>query len=514
MPNTAKKTPSPPSRKAEVESPSGGHPGGGGAGGDQAEQGRPFRRKRRAWLFRVEGTTNHGITEADLLTSVCKRYRTVKTLFIKADGLAPASGAASCALEGKKAEKSRKVKATPASDREPTAVTFVEITFAGPQPSENCSALLCLLLGGDSVQAWPVELPRGRKRKNTVASTCEEAAGEDVISEDVANTETPWRSLSDVSSSLPPSPTPQELELHEPMPQGFSTEDASPPPPPPPSQQQPYPYAVQQNQHQDPHQRQMFGTQESLIGLDPYFPAAQPPLGGQPVQSAYGDSNGNASFAFGGPYFSAQEGGGISDSADGGGGRVLLPMKEVRVEPSRRECDLEGRPFPKTSNGAPIAVGPAGDRQCHLVFTGLEETGHDLNSLRVTALFGVDAVHQTATVTSPLQVGGDGRAYSSVFYPSLQEIWPELYDMPGVQAVEVDIEVEILSDSGSEYRYHGPQLKVVYHRAWPPANAAAAPDGGAPREHWGGAVPTLSPVSYGEDEFRPVYSRVYADNHR
>lgn len=27
--------------------------------------------------------------------------------------------------------------------------------------------------------------------------------------------------------------------------------------------------------------------------------------------------------------------------------------------------------------------------------------------------------------------------YSSVFYPSLQEIWPELYDMPNVQAVEV-----------------------------------------------------------------------------
>ena len=70
-------------------------------------------------------------------------------------------------------------------------------------------------------------------------------------------------------------------------------------------------------------------------------------------------------------------------------------------------CDLEGRPFPTarmTVDGRSIASGLANDRQCHLVFTGLEDTGYDLNSLRVTALFGVDAVHQTATVTSPLQV--------------------------------------------------------------------------------------------------------------
>lgn len=44
------------------------------------------------------------------------------------------------------------------------------------------------------------------------------------------------------------------------------------------------------------------------------------------------------------------------------------------------------------------------DRQCHLVFTGLENTGQDLQSLRVTAHFGVDAVHKVGKVTSPIQV--------------------------------------------------------------------------------------------------------------
>lgn len=107
--------------------------------------------------------SSQGVTEAGLLASVCKRYRTVKTLFIKPpparkEGPAPASSTA----EG-----------GPASDS-----SFVEITFAGPQPSENCGALLCLLLGGDSVQAWPVELPRGRKRKSAVSTE----AADDAIS--------------------------------------------------------------------------------------------------------------------------------------------------------------------------------------------------------------------------------------------------------------------------------------------------------------------------------------------
>lgn len=51
-----------------------------------------------------------------------------------------------------------------------------------------------------------------------------------------------------------------------------------------------------------------------------------------------------------------------------------------------------------------LPVSASSDRQCHLVFTGLENTGQDLQSLRVTAHFGVDAVHKVGKVTSPIQV--------------------------------------------------------------------------------------------------------------
>lgn len=93
-------------------------------------------------------THTAGITEADLLASVCHRYSTVQKLLVK-----PTS--------------------SPERKADLDAAVLVEIRFAGPQPSESCGALLCLLLGGDSVQAWPVELPRGRRRKSTV--TIEEA---------------------------------------------------------------------------------------------------------------------------------------------------------------------------------------------------------------------------------------------------------------------------------------------------------------------------------------------------
>lgn len=90
------------------------------------------------------------ITGADLLSLVCRRYSTVKKLVVK-----PAP-----------AETERNTDAAP---REGAAVS-VQIRFAGPQPSESCGALLCLLLGGDSVQARPVELPRGRKRKYSMSA--------------------------------------------------------------------------------------------------------------------------------------------------------------------------------------------------------------------------------------------------------------------------------------------------------------------------------------------------------
>lgn len=58
-----------------------------------------------------------------------------------------------------------------------------------------------------------------------------------------------------------------------------------------------------------------------------------------------------------------------------------------------------------------------------------------------------------------LQVGAGGRSYAAILYPSMQEVWPELYRTPNIRVVEVDVVVEIVSEDG-EFQYVGPQLKV------------------------------------------------------
>lgn len=84
-----------------------------------------------------------GPTE-DLLASVSKRYTTAKRLVVRS---ASSTGGA--------------------AETEPTAERNVqiEVEFTGPLPSEGPGALLCHLLCGSSVQAKPVELPRGRKKR-------------------------------------------------------------------------------------------------------------------------------------------------------------------------------------------------------------------------------------------------------------------------------------------------------------------------------------------------------------
>lgn len=99
-----------------------------------------------------------------------------------------------------------------------------------------------------------------------------------------------------------------------------------------------------------------------------------------------------------------------------------------------QECDFEGRPV-LTNTSGPVPTAPSS--QCYLLFTGLEHTGHHLGSLRVTAHFGVDAVHKVGKVTLPVQTFSNGRAYAAVFYPSMQEIWPELYNTANIRVVEV-----------------------------------------------------------------------------
>lgn len=62
--------------------------------------------------------------------------------------------------------------ANPAADRN----VLVEVQFTGPQPSEGPGALLCDLLCGSSVEAKPVELPRGRKKRPRTDAASSEAS--------------------------------------------------------------------------------------------------------------------------------------------------------------------------------------------------------------------------------------------------------------------------------------------------------------------------------------------------
>lgn len=55
----------------------------------------------------------------------------------------------------------------------------VEVLFTGPQPIGGPADLMCELLSGTSVEAQPVHMGRGRKKKNRINPTSTEtrAAG-------------------------------------------------------------------------------------------------------------------------------------------------------------------------------------------------------------------------------------------------------------------------------------------------------------------------------------------------
>ncbi|CAM9662301.1 unnamed protein product [Ectocarpus sp. 12 AP-2014] len=346
---------------------------------------RPIRRKQRGWVFKIDGIANHDMTEEDLFFAVRERYTTVKRLALKNAAPGPASEAAEPASKSTHDEVGFQAAAA--------GGVLVEIQFAGPQPSEGCGALLCHLLRGTSVEARPVELPRGRKKNTATRYDAVAATADGHVFSGYGG-----------SMLLPPH-------------QGFDDQ-----------------------------------------GLP--FPGMQHQLGGHPSYSGSGEGQHS-----------------LSSTGHGFGGAGMveerrLPIEGVVVALARKECDFEGRPLPGGGSGmTPSSTVSSNGRDTHVVFTGLNNTGHDPRGLRVTVIFGVDAVHQIACVTSPIQVAADGRAYSRVFYPSLEEVWPELYYTVDVRAVEVDVAVEILSDDGREFRYVGPHLKVGYTRITPPAGA-------------------------------------------
>ncbi|CAM9568236.1 unnamed protein product, partial [Choristocarpus tenellus] len=93
-----------------------------------------WRQKQRCWKFTVKGVS-HQVSQDQLLADVLGRYTTVIELTV---------------LGGSEG---------------PSDYISVKIQFKGPQPSEGPAALLLDLLHGTDVVAEPVDLPRGRKKR-------------------------------------------------------------------------------------------------------------------------------------------------------------------------------------------------------------------------------------------------------------------------------------------------------------------------------------------------------------
>lgn len=107
-------------------------------------------------------------------------------------------------------------------------------------------------------------------------------------------------------------------------------------------------------------------------------------------------------------------------------------------------------PSPPTSPSSPpglcskAALGHRGaSRPCQFSFSGLRSVaaqGHDPRDLRVFAHFFVDPEARVERRAGPLEVDaltGNDRATAAVDYPSIWDIWPKLYTMTRVKAVEV-----------------------------------------------------------------------------
>ncbi len=83
-----------------------------------------------------------------------------------------------------------------------------------------------------------------------------------------------------------------------------------------------------------------------------------------------------------------------------------------------------------------------------LTFKGLQGAaqGYELRDLTVRAKFstGAQGSKVVEREASPLQIDAGGQARSSVTYPSIQDIWPEVYGVTSIRAMEVRFDVLLL----------------------------------------------------------------------
>lgn len=98
-----------------------------------------------------------------LIASVRERYTTVKQLAISPPTDDDSTGS------GLTEERSGVETTTTTTTVDSSRDLLVTVHFSGPQPSQRPGRLLRELLGADSVEAHPVELDRGRRKRQRFA---------------------------------------------------------------------------------------------------------------------------------------------------------------------------------------------------------------------------------------------------------------------------------------------------------------------------------------------------------
>eukprot|EP00752_Nemacystus_decipiens_P003681 g3391.t1 len=151
--------------------------------------------------------------------------------------------------------------------------------------------------------------------------------------------------------------------------------------------------------------------------------------------------------------------------------------RQIFFRRCQEECDFDGRSTTSPPSGHEAQSSPASSSRvetgklvgsrCSFTLEGLQGAvpGHQLRDLAVRARFFVDAqgANVVDKVASPLEVDANGHAHATVTYPSILEVWPEVFIMDSIRVIEVAMFVEVRSRDGNHV-YTGPTVKVIYRR--------------------------------------------------
>ncbi|CAB1105271.1 unnamed protein product [Ectocarpus sp. CCAP 1310/34] len=141
----------------------------------------------------------------------------------------------------------------------------------------------------------------------------------------------------------------------------------------------------------------------------------------------------------------------------------------------RQECDFDGRSaaaVPAASATSASANGVCASsstkKPCRLRFKGIEGVDYGIRDLAVTAQFSVGPPGNLVG-TAPTNLEADrnacaGSSSCTITYPSMEDIWPEVYSARSVKVVEVDMTVDVRSSDG-KWVHSWPSVKVMYRRA-------------------------------------------------